>query len=102
MVVNLTPHDVIVGGCKFEASGTVARLAESTQEISKLWGMIPLVKTVYGAIENLPEPDGKTLYIVSGMVRTACPDRKDLVSPGALVRNEAGQVIGCKELITNA
>jgi hypothetical protein len=36
---------------------------------------------VYGSIENLPEPDGEHVYIVSMAVRIAA-GRPDVVSPG--------------------
>ena len=45
------------------------------------------------------QPD--VLLIVSAMVRQALPDRKDLASPGDLVRDENGAVIGCGNLIIN-
>ena len=41
------------------------------------------------------EMDG-VILIVSTLVKNASPDRKDLVSPGELIRNEAGQPVGCK------
>lgn len=46
-------------------------------------------------IVNLPEPKPYTYYIVSKMVAQACPERKDLIFPGTLVRNESGDVVGC-------
>lgn len=41
------------------------------------------------------------VFIVSTLVRLAHPERRDLASPGELVRNEAGQPIGCRGLIVN-
>lgn len=48
----------------------------------------------FGAVEDLPPVVEGTIYVVSRMVITACPDRRDFVSPGPLLRNEAGQPIG--------
>jgi hypothetical protein len=47
-------------------------------------------------VVGLPEPSPDTLLIVSGMVKSAATGRTDLVSPGDLVRDAAGVVLGCK------
>lgn len=41
-------------------------------------------------------PIVKTWLLVSAIVRTARPQRPDLVSPGELVRGPDGQPVGCK------
>lgn len=40
-----------------------------------------------------------TLYITSAQVKMCVSQRIDVVSPGALIRDNAGLVIGCKELV---
>lgn len=53
-------------------------------------------QVMFGEPENVPEPDTDTLYVVSGMVSAAMPDRHDVVSPATghpdCVR-ENGQVV---------
>lgn len=62
---------------------------------------IPISKTVYGEVQNLPEYEEGVLWIVSGLCRAAVPDRTDLLSPGAQVRDKEGKIIGCKSLDRN-
>ncbi len=81
-------------------SGNLARCAEKSAVVGKV-GDIPLYKTTYGDVGGLPAPEDGVIFIVSAMVRMAVPDRKDVFSPGVLVRNAAGEIIGCKGLISN-
>lgn len=97
--VNLTPHAVTIAGVTFEPTGLVARCVEYPELITRIGG-IPIMQVGYGQAENLPPVTDKIL-IVSAMVRMAYPERIDLVSPGALVRNAQGQIIGCEYLIAN-
>jgi len=60
------------------------------------------VTTSYGRVEGLPEPETGVLYLVSAVVRAAVPGRADVASPGDLVRDGEGNVIGCRHLILNA
>ena len=62
---------------------------------------IALSRVTFGEVTGLPDPVEGTLYIVSALVRSALPARTDLASPGDLVRDAAGAVIGCKGLIVN-
>lgn len=62
---------------------------------------MPLSRTSYGAVEGLPEPKAGVIYIVSALVRAAVPGRLDVASPGELVRDAAGAVVGCKGLSVN-
>jgi hypothetical protein len=64
-------------------------------------GAIPLVSVSYGKVEGLPEGVPGTLFVVSALVRAAVPDRTDVASPGDLVRDEKGAVIGCRNLVVN-
>lgn len=45
-------------------------------------------------IVGLPEPAEDTMYIVSNILMSACPDRKDLLSCGNQIRNRYGKPIG--------
>ena len=104
-IVNLTPHSItfiLENGEKRTVlpSGIVARVGEISEFVTYYDG-IPVYRKRYADTENLPEPTEDTVLIVSAMVRLANPDRTDLVSPGDLIRNEDGVVIGCKGLVVN-
>lgn len=103
-VLNLTPHAINVvtdaGTQTFAPSGQVARCASSSAQVGDLNG-IPLFRTKFGEVQGLPEPQDGVLYVVSALVRQAVPHRPDVASPGDLVRDEAGNVVGCKGLIVN-
>ena len=104
MFVNLTPHTiVIVAGeahITIAPSGAVARVASRSEVVGEVDG-VTVTRQVLGAVEGLPPFDENVTLLVSAMVRAAEPDRADLMSPGELVRNEAGQPIGCRNLIAN-
>ena len=40
----------------------------------------------------------ETFYIVSQLVKSALPNRSDLLVPAEMVRDEKGMIIGCKSL----
>lgn len=104
MIVNLTPHVInIISSTTttFLPSGKVARVTQNLLEVGNENG-IPIFTEKLGEVENLPPPKDDTLFIVSVMVRTACPNRFDLVSPGKMIRNDEGQPIGCEGLIKNS
>ena len=103
MLVNLTPHTVNVilpsGEVRdIPASGQVARCRQSDKLAFTIDGVIPVTYQTFGNVEGLPDRQDKTFYIVSRLVAAACPDRKDLLIPGPLVRNSEGQPIGCQGL----
>lgn len=96
-VVNLTPHAInVVGYEEIPASGLVARVSMKTEPDAVIAGF-PTSYTEYGEVENLPEIEGVS-FVVSKMVRDACPDRADLLYPAELVRDDKGNIIGCKSL----
>lgn len=103
-MINLTPHAVhlhLGNGevLTFPPSGTVARAKELVRPAHESNG-IRVVYCSYGEVEGVPPPCG-TPYLVSALVRAALPHRVDVFSPGELVRNEAGAVIGCRTLVAN-
>jgi hypothetical protein len=105
-MINLTPHAINIVGFNGEVttippSGKVARV-KSTQTLAGNKAGIPLYFVEFGAVEDLPNESAIPFgveYIVSGMVRAACPNRRDLASPGDLVRDDKGNVVGCRGLI---
>jgi hypothetical protein len=101
-VVNLTPHDITVYDrlgervlVKFAKTGSVARLKKRDGKINYLGG-IPLKKSNFGGTLDLPAKEEGFLFIVSNMVRNSFPEREDLLSPTDFVRDDQGEVIGCK------
>lgn len=101
---NLTPHTVNVNGLSLAPSGIVARVCQSREKVSSISSegeKIDLYRTTFGQTVDLPDQEPKTLQIVSAMVRIANASRIDLISPGELLRDEAGRVIGCQNFDTN-
>ena len=100
-IINLTAHDVNIvcdnGDVKtFKPSGTVARCSQKTVTIGAVNG-ISLTHTSFGQVVDLPDKKIDTIYIVSRLVLIACKGiRDDLVVPNDLVRDEGGNIIGCK------
>jgi hypothetical protein len=105
MFVNLTPHDIHVimadgSIVTFERSGTIARCSVDTELVDRIEG-IELSRATFGTVTDMPDIVQGTYYIVSMLVRNALSYRHDLVSPGELVRDEKGNVIGCKGFTCN-
>lgn len=104
-VLNLTPHALNVHDLNgsvttFPPSGTVARCSSTTTQVGEANGF-PLFSTTFGEVVGLPDPQDNVLLVVSALVRQAVPNRKDVASPGELVRDEAGNPVGCKGLTVN-
>ena len=103
-LTNLTPHAIHIitegGTVTVAPSGTVARCSSASTPAGEVNG-IALSRTTFGAVTGLPEPVEGVILVVSALVRAALPTRTDLASPGELVRDAAGAVIGCKGLIVN-
>ena len=97
--INLTPHAVVVNGVEIPpAEGhEPARLSMDTKTVAHLNG-VPITYTSIGAIEGLPAPQPNVFLIVSTVVRLATVDRPDVLSPGRLLRDDAGRVVGCGSL----
>lgn len=104
-LLNLTPHAIRLIGPDGTArdiapSGQVARVSQTLVHVGDADG-VPLYRATFGPVVGLPEPEPGVLYVVSALVRTACPDRADLASPGDLVRGPDGQPVGCRGLIVS-
>lgn len=102
MIINMTPHDINVIAVDGEvetipASGQTVRLKMETASAGSHDG-IPLTETVFGSPEGLPPKTPGTLLIVSQIVKSALPLRRDLVVPAELVRDAEGRIIGCRSL----
>jgi hypothetical protein len=96
--VNLTPHNIneVESDQSFPPSGVIGRVS-STSEIMVNCGGVNIYTNHYGDVVGMPDPVDNTYYIVSGMVLEALRGkRSDIVAPGELVRDIAGNPIGCK------
>jgi hypothetical protein len=109
---NFTPHAINFRGTVVPPSGQVARV----KEVTTLTDVVGLVRKSFGEVEGLPtvircnecqncegglDCANPPIVIVSSMVGQALVGQARInmfVSPADLVRNEAGQVIGCNSL----
>ena len=101
MFVNLTPHAinlVFEGGEKIVQPEPISARVSTIEVEDGIIDSIPAFKLSYGAVQDLPDPIEGTVFIVSKMVRDACPDRLDLYYPTRLVRDETGRIVGCSGL----
>jgi len=100
-IVNFTPHDIHLhldfGIRTIPANGEVARVKQAVAVVGNCVG-VPICKPTFGEVEGLPPEMNSILIIVSAIVKNALPNRIDLVSPGELVRDNDGRIIGCKSL----
>jgi hypothetical protein len=106
-LINLTPHVITIhAGDKtivIKPSGIVARLMVArislpTIEVDGI--TIPIASTVLRDLVDMPPPTEGIWYVASALVAQKCAqlDREDTFSPGELLRNEEGVVIGCNGL----
>lgn len=104
-IINCTPHDVNIvneagGLITFPKSGVVPRLKQETQTVGNLNG-IPVTETVFGETQELPAPIEGVFLIVSRLVMSANQGRQDLLVPNDVVRDESGNIIGCRSFARN-
>ena len=102
-IINLTPHAINLLSTNNEPITTIlptsppARVSTTTT-FSRMLGVARITQTVFGDVEALPAPQEGIIYIVSRIVRAACPNRNDLFYPNELVRDENRRIIGCQSL----
>lgn len=98
--VNLTPHTLNVVDQEgkvhhIEPSGLVARVETNKLNVGATQGFNLMVETA-GKVINIPDPQWLTLYIVSRVVAAELKERTDVLVPGDFIRDEAGNILGCK------
>lgn len=99
-IVNLTPHTIRIyldstQVVTLPTSGEIARLPTFQIETDPL-GLIPVVRTVYGKIEGLPEPKPGVVYVVSSLVARAAK-REDVLAPDTgitALKDPSGRIKG--------
>lgn len=102
-IVNLTPHTIkvvnsdnqVIREYPSKGQARIATVGSSKEEIDG----IPVVKTLFGGIEGLPEPDGESVFIVSMPVGQRCSEREDVICPdtGPTAYRENGLIIGVRQ-----
>lgn len=108
--LNYTPHLFVMRDMKIPSSGVARATQEDVVTASTKIGGI-LVDTVdrkFGEVTGLPAPEAGTWIIVSRIAAEASKahavaarmvPRNDLLVPDRLVRDAAGNVIGCERLV---
>lgn len=94
--INLTGHPVTDTNTNttFEPAGCV-RTTGTTVRVYRANG-IPVYRSIFTALDPLPDPVDGVCYIVSNLYLNTCPERTDVVAPGKVVRNEVGEPVACR------
>ena len=99
-IVNCTPHAINLlfnddSGTIIPPSGvtpTVEMIRTKTESINE----IDVHMVTSGPVSGMPDAAEDTIYIVSQLVANAAPQRRDLVFPLDLIRDDKGRVVGCR------
>ena len=100
--VNLIGHDITISGhATLPKCDNPCRVETQQMSIGKLAG-VPIAKTEFMKIMNLPDPEDGTYYIVSRIAMDYVPFKREDVfcvdtGPTA-IRDENGQVIAVTQL----
>ena len=101
---NLTPHNVVIviNEAKIVIpSDGIARVTETkavAPSIDVDGVTVETFVSAFGEVENLPPQEEGVMLIVSALVASATKGRDDLLVPGELVRDDGGNIVGCKSL----
>ena len=104
MFINLTPHEITLVNDQgditlvIKPEETPARCAVK-REIAFIADNVQVNQSVFGEVVGLPDPVEGTWCIVSRIVAEAAR-RSDLLVPDETVRNQEGQIVGCKSFAT--
>ena len=104
-ILNLTPHNVVIVIDEITniviPSDGIARVSE-TKTIAPSIDVdgitVETFVSAFGEVENLPPKEEGVMIIVSALVASAAKGRDDLLVPGELVRDDGGNIVGCKSL----
>ena len=101
-IMNCTPHAINIMDSEgkkiltLEPSGICPRCSVERKKVGDING-IPINKSVFGDVYDLPSPQPDMIYIVSRVVAEAAR-REDLYIVDDAVRDENGRIIGCRAL----
>ena len=101
-IKNFTPHPISISNNAGEVTREIqseglVRLKAVTVPAGEIDG-VPVSRTEFGNPEGLPEFQEGVFIVVSQLVKTALPSRSDLLVPAEVVRDEKGNIVGCKSL----
>lgn len=102
MIINKTPYPVHVLSKDlavikmFPKSETPIRLSHKVASATPIDGVPTSITTYGGGV--LPKYKEGVFYIVSQLGENAAPERSDLLAPADEVRDDDGNIIGCKSL----
>lgn len=100
--VNLTPHQITLCGMTIAPTAPAARVEVKKYRIDVLGygvsGTVPVLRSHFGDVLDLPAPVPGTVYIVSRLVVEAAPKRHDIYFPELLIRDSEGRIIGAEAL----
>lgn len=110
-LINLTPHDIVLVDenndpiITIQPSGKLARVSTSTEMVGVIrvkGKRIRVTESEFGEVTGLPDPTPGVAYVVSLAVINALKKKRitrtDLFIPNESVRNDKGQVVGCKSV----
>jgi len=106
-LINLTPYVINIHASGqiivINPSGTIARLMVeriSLPSVEVDGITIPIASTILGDLVDMPPPTEGVWYVASALVAQKCTqlNREDTFSPGELIRDEKGVVVGCNGL----
>ena len=101
-IKNFTPHPISICNNAGEVTREIqseglVRLKAVTVPAGEIDG-VPVSRTEFGQPEGLPEFQEEVFIVVSQLVKTVLPSRYDLLVPAEVVRDEKGNIVGCKSL----
>lgn len=106
-IINLTPHAVNIIAedgstvAVFPSQG-VARASQQDIPVTTNAAGVEIVRTEFGATVDLPAPEAGKLFIVSIITVNAAEAEgrttDDLLITSTPVRDDKGQIIGCRRL----
>jgi len=99
----MTPHPITIldesnNIIRSIPSDGLIRLKTSTVSAGFTVDDVNITKTQFGEPQGLPNYELGKFYVVSQLVKNAFPEREDLLVPAEVVRDENGQIIGCRSL----
>ena len=107
-IVNLTPHPLSIKKIdgevrnfpKPDADAVLPRVEQRNSQVGEIDGIADYIP-VFGEPDYIPVNDGN-IYVVSRLVINACEkhgiDHSHLRSPGRLIRDDEGKVVGAEGL----
>ena len=104
-IVNLTPHPLSIKKIDGEvrsfpkpsAEIVLPRVEQKNSQVGEIDGIADYIP-VFGEPDYIPVNDGN-VYVVSRLVISACEiDHSHLRSPGRLIRDDEGKVVGAEGL----